>query len=155
MKRSMMAVAALAGVALVASGVAASAQEGGGNTPETIRLNVHWTAQHQVDAPPSGDSPGDLSVTAGELTTPAGRIVGRVQGVCVNVPVHNSECSFTLSLAGGHLQLLSAYGSGFSGEKTGVDAIVGGTGAYRTARGDVTDRETGPNTVEATLHVVH
>jgi hypothetical protein len=80
--------------------------------------------------------------------------IGHIQGHCITVPPENQECAFTLALPGGHLQMLAGYGSGFSGERTGADAIVGGTVIYRDARGDSTERETGEDTVEATLRII-
>ncbi|MEY2514816.1 MAG: Dirigent-like protein [bacterium] len=154
MERVTIILGTLATLGLTTAGVAAGAAGGHASGRQTMRLHVHWTGGQQVDSAPTGDSPGDFSVTAGDLFTPAGKKVGHIQGHCITVPRENQECAFTLALPGGHLQMLAGYGSGFSGETTGADAIVGGTGVYRNARGDSTERETSDDTVEATLRII-
>lgn len=151
MNRLLLITAALAALGF---GVAASAHDSHTSRQKTIRLDVHWTARQMVDSRPKGSSAGDLAVTAGDLLARGtNRKLGRIQGHCVNVPPENADCSFTLALRGGHLHVLSGYGKGFSGETTGRDAIVGGTGAYKYARGDITSHETGEDKVELTVRL--
>lgn len=114
----------------------------------TLRVSNKLDAIKLVDSAPRGRSAGDLAVLGGTLRAPGSRrVIGHYQGTCVTMrPTSNSQCTFTWALAGGQLTTITAYGKHFNGETTVHDAIVGGTGIYRDARGQGIGRETGDTT---------
>jgi hypothetical protein len=74
--------------------------------------------------------------------------------VCyTTVPKSDSECTFSFALAGGQITVISAYGKGFNGSKVVHDAIVGGTRAYRNARGEGIGVETSDTTGRETIRL--
>jgi hypothetical protein len=133
-------VAAAVGLALT-QGSSATAGSGGGAT--TIRLTLVKGFFHAVDQPPRGNSVGDGQIFGGKLIG-QGHPRGRLQAYCVVISPTNQECSFTYALPGGQLAALVGYGRGLSGNHSSRDPIVGGSGAYSGARGEVFDREVGP-----------
>jgi hypothetical protein len=99
---------------------------------------------------------GRSALASGELRSPTTHNkVGSYLLDCVNIPPHNGECNITFALRDGHIAILASYGRGFSGNTTATDPIVGGTGAYQTARGFDNEIEAGENTMRFTLHLVH
>ncbi|MEY2516405.1 MAG: Dirigent-like protein [bacterium] len=144
-------VAVIAAAAIVtASGDASIA----GRT-STMRVDFKMTSVKIVDAEPKGDSAGDFGVVVGDLMSHAnGKKIGRYQGTCFTMTsASNSECTFTWSLPAGQITTISAYGKGFNGEDVVHDAVVGGTHAYRNARGEGIGRETGDGTGTQTFHL--
>jgi hypothetical protein len=79
------------------------------------------------------------------------KLTGRILLDCVDMPAQTGECALTLALSGGHVAVLASYGKGFRGESSAHDPIVGGTGAYRTARGYTDEVETGDGAMTLTL----
>lgn len=154
-KHLIAAIAALgAGSAVVA--VTASGRPATASRARTIRLVERKTSFKLVDTAPKGESTGDTGVLAGELLSAgSSRKVGSFEGVCVLVKpaVGNSECTFTLSLAGGQLTTHAGYGKGFNGDKVVHEAVLGGTRAFRGARGEVVSRETGETTERLTVRL--
>lgn len=152
MKR-LLATAAVLAVVLSAVGVVSASGKTGHR--QTIRLEEKITAAHMVDAAPPGDSPGDMGVISGELfAAGGGKKVGLYQGTCVTVrPPDTSDCSFTLSLRKGQIKTAAGYGPGFNGQQVVHEAVVGGTHAYRKARGEVIAKETGDTTANLTIHL--
>jgi hypothetical protein len=146
---------AVALAALVALGavVSASGHQPSARAATTIRLDFKVTSTHRVDAAPNGMSVGDYGIVGGKLfAAGSSRQLGRYQGICFITAAQNgSECTFTLAMKGGQLTTMSAYGAGFNGDKIVHDAIIGGTGAYRTARGEVLGEETGDTTGKMTV----
>lgn len=147
--------AALAAVLAVSAVVSASGHAPQAQGARTIRLDFKVTSTRQVDAAPKGMSAGDYGVVGGKLfASGSSRLMGRYQGICfVTAAKNGSECTFTLALAGGQLTTMSAYGVGFNGDKVVHDAIIGGTGSYRTARGEVLGQETGDTTGKMTVEL--
>ena len=87
-----------------------------------------------VDNDPSGNSGGDLFGSSGDLRRQGAR-VGRFTSVCTLVPP-GGQCQASLSLRGrGGVQI--AGNIRLQGQHSRV-AIVGGTGSFRTARGEAT-----------------
>ena len=131
------------------SAVAASSSGG----EQTIQLTLAKGFFHQVDQHPPGFSPGDVQIFGGRLLS-SGQPRGRVQAYCVVVSSSNQECSFTYALDGGQIAAVVGYGKGLSANKTSTDPIVGGTGAYEGARGQISDREVGPRKDELVIHLL-
>lgn len=146
-------------VALVAAGalpVVITAGADSATGPATpLRVAFKVDAFKLVDAAPHGQSPGDVGVIGGTLRSPgSSRVIGRYQGTCTTMkPASRSECTFTWALAGGQITTITAYGKNFNGETTAHDAIVGGTGTYRNARGEGIGKETGATTGIETFHI--
>jgi hypothetical protein len=134
-------VAAAAPLALTMHGSSATASPGGGTT--TMRLTLVKEFFHGVDQPPRGNSVGDAQIFGGKLIG-HGHPRGRLQAYCVVISRTNQECSFTYALPGGQLASLVGYGRGLSGNHSSRDPIVGGSGTYSGARGEISDREVGP-----------
>jgi hypothetical protein len=142
---------ALAAVALTAAGVAAAT--GTAATSDTLQLNAKLTATKRIDAAPKGFSAGDRSLAEGTLVDPAKKKAGHLLLNCVDMPAGTGECMLTFALPAGHVAVLASYGKGFSGESSAHDPIVGGTGAYATARGYTDETETGEGKMRFTLHL--
>lgn len=133
-------VATGASVALNAHGDPAMAGSDGGAT--TMRLTLLKEFFHSVDQAPRGNSVGDEQIFGGALIG-HGHRRGRLQAYCVVISATNQECSFTYALGGGQLASLVGYGKGLSGNHSSRDPIVGGSGVYAGARGEISDREVG------------
>jgi hypothetical protein len=143
-------------VAVAIAGVAAIATQGDAATGNSVRVDAKLTATKRIDAAPHGASPGDRSLAAGDLFAAGTKNkVGRILLDCVDMPAHAGQCALTLALRRGHVSVLASYGNGFSGQTAAHDPIVGGTGAYRTARGYTDEVETGEGAMRFTLHLVH
>ena len=143
---------ALAVVALAAMGLAAAT--GSAATSDTLQLSAKLTTTKRLDAAPKGYSPGDRSLAAGTLVdTETNKKAGRILLDCVDMPAGTGECVLTFALPTGHLAVLASYGKGFSGGSSAHDPIVGGTGAYATARGYTDEIETGEGKMRFTLHL--
>jgi hypothetical protein len=107
---------------------------------QEIRLVEHVQNVAFVDAPPAGPSLGDRLVFSSDLFDQDGRKVGSDAADCVTVRIDSSapaaqqqifQCAITVQLADGQIT--------FQGMAKGTEnffAITGGTGAYRTARGE-------------------
>lgn len=148
-KRLLGAIAVLAAVPATAAIANSDAK-----TTRQIHVTMKQTAMHLADAAPSGDSPGDIGVISGDLLRPGSQAkVGSYQGTCVLIApaTGNSECTFTLKLAGGQIDVLGGYGKGINAEGVVHEAVIGGTGEYSHARGQTTGRETGDTTVDVKI----
>jgi hypothetical protein len=138
---------AVAALTLLVGGVALAAQGPANNSnPLVVHLLSRATAiDNFVDTGPTGPSPGDLYVwTDRELLADAPEDqIGTADGRCVLVDpaALKFDCSITNHILEG--QPLPAGDIMVAGTLTLVEgststfAIIGGTGPYRTARGDV------------------
>jgi hypothetical protein len=143
---------ALGVVALAAVGVGAA--NGIAATSDTVQLDAKLTATKHIDAAPKGYSAGDRSLAAGTLVDAmTKKRSGHILLDCVDMPAGTGECALTFALPAGHVAVLASYGKGFSGQSTAHDPIVGGTGAYATARGHTDEVETGNGKMHFTLHL--
>jgi len=142
-----------AGVAVVMSVAAWSAQSNAEDRKAKMTFDLRQTAEHVVDQAPAGDSAGDTAVLAGDLLR-GGEKAGQYQGYCVYITSGaNSQCSFTLALPDGQLVLSTGYGS-FNGETMpSHDPIVGGSGSYSKARGYAEGTESEEGALRYVLHI--
>lgn len=145
MKRALtVAGAILALGAITAVGLAAASRSA--NSGVTLRLVEKEQSFHFVDQPPSagpssGPSQGDSFVFTSSLWTPGGKRAGTLRASCVATSGGDGgtvTCYGTFGLKGGQLAAMTT----LRGESriTRI-AIVGGTGAYAGARGEVTSVE--------------
>lgn len=137
---------------LVAAGAVAAVVAGpaGARTVTTIHLVEKEQTFHFVDNPPLGGqnqppSLGDAFVFTNELLTRSGKRAGTIRAVC-NVtsgePIFTLTCFGTLGLEGGQLAAVTTIRGE---ERRQRIAIVGGTGAYAGARGEVISVDRGEN----------
>jgi hypothetical protein len=92
-----------------------------------------------VDVGKKGFSAGDNDVNSSQLTQ-GGRTVGWETGSCLTTAVSNQAdqiCHFVLNLVGGQIVADGAVRSGQQGPGAFTLAIIGGTGSYRTAGGEL------------------
>jgi hypothetical protein len=134
----------------VVTGVVAAAAAAKDSGVTTIRLVEKEMAGRFVDNPPLGGdnkppSIGDVFAFTSELLTRSGKHAGMLHASCtVTLGGQNgvSTCFGTYRLKGGQLQAMTT----IAGEpRTQRIAIVGGTGIYAGARGEVTSVNRGEN----------
>jgi len=147
-KKLVTAVIAVTAVGLVAGGASLAAQgPSNDNQPLVLHLISRATAINNiVDTGPAGFSPGDLYVFSDRyfLASEPDEQIGSVDGRCVLIDpaAIRFDCSVTNTLTGaGGLPAGNIMAAGpltLSQGSMSTFAIVGGTGTYRTARGDAT-----------------
>ena len=150
MRKRLQALSLVLVTAAAGSGIAvASAHPVRAQASSTV---LHTTAKltfaHSFDLGQHGRSAGDITTFGGRLTGPD--LNGHYQASCVNVTRTAQECTESLSVPGGSIAAQAAYGSG----STALTPIVGGSGRYLGARGDMTEQETdGGREVRPVLHL--
>ncbi|WP_344629825.1 hypothetical protein [Streptomyces glaucosporus] len=124
----------------------------------TIRVEARLRVGEELDLGAAGRSVGDQFVFSGNLVSTGGpedRLVGRFGGFCVITDLERNagQCSSTAVLPEGQITV--------QGEQAGipvpgpvVNAITGGTGEFREARGQVTQRVSTPATWHLTFEVL-
>ena len=123
-------IALAAAVAALAAAAPAAAR-----TPATIHLTGTQTYLHMVDTAPGGYSLGDQFIFGEVLKTKAGKRAGFDQISCRLAgrwPREADFCQATIFLAGGKI-----VAEGGTGGRSFSVPIVGGTGAYLGARGQI------------------
>ena len=146
MKRLLIALAAVIGIAVVMFAVTAWAKPPGKqhhSAGKKITVIEHATTDTTTDTGAAGDSAGDLLTFANDVfdKTDTNK-VGTDQGYCIRVvPGTSYECNFTTMLAKGNIVVEGP----FYDSQDSVLAITGGTGRYRNARGtmELQSRENG------------
>jgi hypothetical protein len=149
MRRKLVAaVIAVTAVGLAIGGASLAAQGPSNNSqPLVLHLISRATAiNNVVDTGPAGLSPGDLYVFSDRyfLASEPNDQIGSVDGRCVLIDpaALHFDCSVTNTLTGaGGLtagRIMAAGPLTLAQGSTSTFAIVGGTGAYRNARGDAT-----------------
>jgi hypothetical protein len=133
-------------VAAACSGTATSHQR----TVITIADAPHGKSS-PVDLGTAGDSQGDLFVFDQPLLDKSKATIGNNSGYCVRSQTGNfSECQWTLTFADGTITL-----AGREAEKgTSLVTVVGGTGAYFGARGEVASTPNGDGTFTQALRLM-
>jgi hypothetical protein len=152
----------LLGAALLAGGATAAIADAGGRTASTLDLALdgQHAVRTYVDAPPKhrtgapDDSPGDTVILHAPLLDSRGVRVGVIDATFVTTArgtgaKHggSEQLTGTLRLSGSQIAVFGTVGAY---ARTTHVAIIGGTGRYAGARGDVTARFT-PRAVE--LHL--
>jgi hypothetical protein len=121
-----------------ALGAAALAAPGRAGGPQTMHLWAKTTQTRLVDMPPAHASLGDEQLASGRLVDDFGNAAGTFGVGCTAVGVFRGRvllrCDGWAALAGGQLTIAGRTRSD-TGDST--FAVTGGTGLYRTARGDV------------------
>ena len=129
---------AAAGVAAVAGSSAANA--GTSTAPSSFSARVYPGSEKHLDLGPSGFSAGDQDLFTGNIVR-AGKRVGHVVGSCTTVRVGSTSavqlCEWVLRLAHGQITATGSVRSGQHGPGTYALPIVGGTGIYDRAAGQL------------------
>jgi allene oxide cyclase-like protein len=99
-----------------------------------------------------GHGAGDQFVFKGDLTDDGGVSAGHSLGQCVMVADDAVQCTATLALEHGNIAVSGgAIEDGSAGGFT--VAIVGGTGDYRGASGEIEVKDVDETTSELTVHL--
>lgn len=152
---------------IVAAGVVSASPKHNDKEKEHPTTFTILTKDHEVrvvDVGPSGPSHGDMRVGNSTAYNASGtRKIGRIYYVCVltdpadksNEQTQAARCSYTDTLPGGEINIEGVnYRSDLSKlPSVNTDAIVGGTGKYVGAQGEVSQRIRGEN-VYTTFHFV-
>lgn len=120
----------------------------------TIHLVEKGGGLELVDNPPKAKHPydfsaGDIVIVSRDIYSPTGSRAGTLRLVCVATDQTTQQCNGTETLVGGTLEV-----AGVSTPAPGTTvAVIGGTGAYRGARGISTsqDRKTNSNIADQTI----
>jgi hypothetical protein len=142
------AVAGVGVAAVVASTGTASA--GPASRSESFAVRAHQTSQTNIDLGKSGFSAGDQGYFVGPLTR-HGSTVGRLVGTCTTARAGRSSvdqlCEFVLHLGKGQITAAGTVRAGQSGPGTFTLPILGGTGRYQSAAGQIAVTATSGRTV--------
>jgi hypothetical protein len=140
-----------------APAAAPRADDGSSATSRAIRVEARLQVGEELDLGATGRSVGDQFVFSGKLMSaeePEERSVGRFGGFCVITDLERNagQCASTAVLPEGQITI--------QGEQAGipvpspvVNAITGGSGEFRKARGQVTQRVLTPATWQLTFEV--
>jgi hypothetical protein len=115
----------------------------------TIRLVEVASDGQEIDAKPKGESVGDYFAFHSVMENLAGKPVGRADGFGVVTAAGKVEATqhfVTLTLKGGQITTQNAPQADIE-NGNGPQAITGGTGQYRNARGQVTFKEQGDRVI--------
>jgi hypothetical protein len=146
--RRTLATAAAAAAALLLVGVLSGSAEGTRTKSEkTIKVVQTTTSIH---LPSGGLLPGG-TIALSTKETISGRQVGTTQVGCVIVAGTSAQCQATTFTSQGQIQ---GQGPVDVNKPFGEFAIVGGTGAYKTARGFITRKKLTATTTEVTYHII-
>lgn len=143
LRRGARATVPLALAAALAAALAGSA--GAATHAQTLQfLTVQQTSAFTPDAPPAPGSrilfSDALYNRAAQFGKPAGARVGHAEGVCTLVTFGVAQCLITAHVPDGQIVLVGAMRL-TRGLATNHLAIVGGAGAYGSARGSVFSRD--------------
>ncbi|GGW96447.1 hypothetical protein GCM10010297_17910 [Streptomyces malachitofuscus] len=132
----------------------------GGSSAKSRAVHVVEARLHvgdELDLGAAGRSVGDQFVFSGSLTSTEGgeeRVVGRIGGYCVITDLERNagQCASTAVLPEGQITLEGEQ-AGLPVPVTVVNAITGGTGAFRRAHGQVMLRVLTPATWQLTFEL--
>jgi hypothetical protein len=136
---------------------AATRSTGSNDRTETLRFTIRNVAIAELDLGTAGRSLGDQFISTGNVFRGSAR-VGEAHIVCtvvrlVSATSTTEHCAGALVLPGG--QITGEGANTFTQESTGVTvAVTGGTGRYRTARGEVRSRLISETEEELTVHLI-
>jgi hypothetical protein len=151
-KLTVLAAVLVVGGAFAGWAVTASARPSAG--PTGVAYHDHTVSGHNVDAAPSGPTPGDQFVFH-DVLSQNGQNKGTVNGVCEVTQFHPTfaeSCTGTAKI--GDSQLNFQLGGGDNGNKPFKIGITGGTGQYRTARGYIVVKPINNNNSTVTIYVM-
>jgi hypothetical protein len=146
MLRNLMTIAVAAAAVLLFSVVTGSAAVNHTDWPPTFTVLQTTTSTH---VPPGGISPGSTITFTADVTANE-RQVGTSQAACVIVAGTSAQCHGTTFTGRGQIQ---AQGPIDIAKPLSTVAIVGGTGAYKNARGFMTRKQLTDTKTEETYHV--
>lgn len=117
-------------------------------------LHAHQGTDSSIDLGKTGFSAGDQDLFTGALTRGgqrAGRLVGNCTTAHVGKATADQLCEFVLRLSHGQVTAIGDVSSTQQGPGTFSLPIVGGTGRYRTAAGQITVSATNSRTFPITV----
>jgi hypothetical protein len=132
-------VAAAAGATAVLSTTGSASAGTARSSTRSFTLVAHHGSDANIDLGRAGFSPGDEDLLVAPLTR-GGKSVGRLVGNCTNVRVAKTAdqlCEFVFHLGGGQITASGTVRSGSSGPRDFVLPILGGTGRYVDAGGQI------------------
>lgn len=151
-------------VAVVATGVVASqaqasprkaAHSASHSGAVTFTVVEHAKTDTVADTGPKGDSLGDVLAFANPIFNAGNTTrIGHDNGSCIRTAVGKAwECNWTTTLAGGSLVVEGPY---YDAADSNL-AIIGGTGAWATARGQMHlhARDAAGSAYDFVFHVTH
>jgi hypothetical protein len=136
---------------------AGTASAGSGTRSTTFTLRSHQGTDTNIDLGQTGFSAGDQDYFTGTLTRGAkhvGRLVGNCATARVGASTADQLCEFTLHLGQAQITAIGSVSSTQSGPGTFVLPIVGGTGRYDSATGQIAVTATNGKTfpIAVSLH---
>ena len=146
MRLSIVVTTAVLGTALAVVAVGAAGSEGKHGSAKTLSFQGKDASGQLIDIGAEGLSPGDLVVIKSTLVS-KGKEVGRVDSICTMTQTPpRARCSATSVLPEGDI---STAGILLNPTQPHTEAITGGTGRYKRARGTsrITPVETGRDDV--------
>lgn len=141
--------AGAAGTAALTTGTATA----GTPTSGSFTVRAHHGSDTNIDLGKSGFSAGDQDLFTGALTRD-GKHVGALTGQCTTVHVGRTAdqlCTFDLTLGASQIATSGAVRAGQAGPGTFTLPIVGGTGRYRHAGGQITVTASNGATIPITV----
>jgi hypothetical protein len=136
-------------LALAATGTAFAHGDDHGSTIRLVEADPNAQPVF-VDAGAPGPSLGDVAIFTGGLNRADGTPAGDLHQLCTLVTFTGNrftsgyECTGTIALEGGTITLQGSFSPARPDQ---VDAVSGGTGAFRTARGEVETQAVADNVV--------
>jgi hypothetical protein len=147
-------IVAAATAGTVSLAVAATASAGTEPRTGSFQLRAHHIAEHVIDLGAKGFSAGDVDLGVDRLTH-RGHTAGRLAVSCTTVHVGRTRadqlCEFAFHFAHAQLTAAGSVVSGPKGPGTFSLPIVGGTGRYRAATGQVSVTATNGPTLPITV----
>jgi hypothetical protein len=136
-------------VALALTAAGASAHENGKSFEVTGKVIAPPT---MIDLGAAGPSTGDQQIITMDVFKGAKKI-GESHVVCVTVRAGTAQCDNVTSLPGGQIAATGLVTDAQEETSPFIQAITGGTGAYRNAHGQLTVSEAGPQPATLTFQL--
>jgi len=133
-------------VSLLATGGAFASSTGGGQRLKFLSVTQRFVMLPQVGPRTPPQIGGQMIFTdalynrASQFDKPAGARVGRAEGVCTIVSLASAQCTITAHVPNGQLVVMGAMEL-TRRLATNRFGVVGGSGAYGSARGTATGRD--------------